>query len=259
MKKTRRPSTAGFTIMEVLMVSMLLFYLAYITFTAVRDLLDAKGRIDYRTDLGQVSRSLWSVMDRDLRNTFYITAEDLGWNPTLTEEEKRNNTPLPVKPIPQTLFQGTENQLLFSTRSHQRMSQDVPENEQHFVRYILERGKLIREESARAISRDDISNSKAFNKFDLLEDVTSLEFEYYNLEKERWDDAWDTNKAETLDRLPGAIKFKVVFTPKVEDDPSAKPVPVTVESTVVVTQRLFKEGPFAAATQRAQQNPPPNQ
>ncbi len=252
----RRKSSGGFTIMEILLVVLLLFYLVYTTFTTVRELLDSKLRIDYRTDMGQVSRSLWSVMDRDLRSAFYLTAEDLGWNPMpLTQKEIQDGVAPPVKPIPQTLFQGTRDQLLFSTRSHQRMSQDVPENEQHFVRLLVEREALLREESLRAISRDDISSEKNFRKFTLVEAVSSLEFEYYNPERDRWEEVWDTNKAETLDRLPGAIRFKVVFTPK-SDDPEAKPVPVTVESTVRITQRIYKEGPFAMPSQQKPQQAP---
>jgi len=250
---------AGFTLVEVLMVIILLFYLVYATFTAVRDLMDAKVRIDYRTDLGQVQRSLWSVMDRDLRNAFYVTAEDLGWNPippTKEELESGNPPPPPIKPIPQTIFQGTRDQLLFSTRSHQRMSQDVPENQEHFVRYLIENGKLKRSESFRAISRDDIPKTENFRDFDLVSDVTLLEFKYYNQERDRWEDSWDTNRAETLDKIPAAIRFKVVFSPKIEDDPEAKPVPVTVESTVRVTQRIYKEGSFEIPKVQTQARPP---
>jgi hypothetical protein len=186
-------------------------------------------------------------MDRDLRNAYYITAEDLGWNPqppTKEEIESGNPPPSPVKPIPSTIFQGTLNQIIISSRSHQRMSQDVPENEQHYVRYVLEGGKLKRSESARAINRDDIGNESNFHELTLLEDVATLEFKYYDQDRERWEESWDANRAETLDKIPGAVKFKVVFTPKVDDDPDAKPVPVTIESSIRITQRIYKGGPY---------------
>ena len=253
----KKSPTAAFTLIEVLMVIFLLFYLVYATFVSVRELMEAKGRIDYRTDQGQVQRSLWSIIDRDLRNAFYITAMDLGWNPQpQTQAEKDEGTPLPVKPIPATIFQGTLNQIIISTRSHQRMSQDVPENEQHFVRYVLEAGKLKRAESARAINRDDIGNETNFKEITLLEGVTTLEFKYYDQERERWEDSWDANRAETLDKIPGAVKFKVVFTPVLEDDPDAKPVPVTIESSIRITQRIYKEGSFEQPKAKSASNPP---
>jgi general secretion pathway protein J len=249
--------SAGFTLIEVLMVTILLFYLVYVTVTTTQELMETKVRVDYRVDLGQVQRSLWSIVDRDIRNAYYISAEDLGWNPqkpTKEEIESGNPPPPPVPPLPSTIFQGTNSQLLISTRSHQRMSQDVPENEQHYVRYVLESGKLIRSETARAVTTDDIAIKENFHEYTLLEDVKSLEFQYYDEDREKWEDAWDANRAETLKKIPGAVKFKIVFTPKVEDDPDAKPVPFTVESTIRVTQRMFKEAPFVQP--QAKNSPP---
>ena len=254
-------SKSGFTIIELLLVSILLFLLAYSTFMSIRSTMDVKKSIDSRTEILQSGRSLLELIDRDLRMSFFVDASDLGWNPKEINneagtggedtggdegEEPENPeaaVPPPPKPVTITIFQATRNELLFSTRSHQRMSADSPENEQHFVRYRLESGKLIREESLRAVSKDDISDEKQFRETVLIEDMKSIEFAFWNPRAQRWDDRWDTNSSENLDTLPEAVKVKLKYVPEALDDSQDATKEVEYETSVRMGQTLFKRGP----------------
>ena len=248
----RKSSQSGFTIIELLLVSLLLFMLAYSTFMSIRSTMSVKKSIDSRTEILQSGRALLELLDRDLRMAFFIDANDLGWNPKEINNEDggeegvvdvAGSEPPPPKPVPITIFQATRNELLFSSRSHQRMSADSPENEQHFVRYRLEQNKLIREESFRAISKDDITDEAQFRDSVLIEDVKSIDFSFWNSRAQRWDDRWDSNSSENLDTLPEAVRIKLKYVPELLDESQDATKEVEYETSVRVVQTVFKKGP----------------
>jgi len=242
---------SGFTLIEILLVTLLLFMLSYSTFMAIRSTMGTKRSIDNRTEILQSGRALIELMDRDLRATFFVDAGDLGWNPIYkdpneagTDPNDPDTEPPPPKPIPITIFQATSGELLFSTRSHQRMSADSPENEQHFVRYRRENNKLVREESFRAINKDDIGDEKQFRALDLIPNLKELTFEFWNEKGQRWEDRWDTNSSEFLDILPEAVKIKLVYVPEALNEGEDATKEVEYETTVRITQAMFKKGPL---------------
>ncbi|MEO5667541.1 MAG: type II secretion system protein GspJ [Bdellovibrionota bacterium] len=247
----------GFTIIELLLVSVLLFMLAYSTFMSIRSTMGVKRSIDSRTEILQSGRALLELIDRDLRMAYFVDAADLGWYSTPLDNEKAgggdeasesdsnpdSKAVPPPKPIPVTLFQATRNELLFSSRSHQRMSADSPEDDQHLVRYRVEQGKLIREESFRAISKDDITDEKQFRQTTLVDNLKSIDFTFWNARSQRWEDRWDTNSSENLDTLPEAVKVKVKYTPEALDESQDATKEVEYETAVRIVQTIFKRGP----------------
>jgi len=76
-----RSNQSGFTLIELLMVSLLLFMLAYATFMSTRSTMAVKRGVDSRTELLQSGRSVMELFSRDLRASFFVDANDLGWNP----------------------------------------------------------------------------------------------------------------------------------------------------------------------------------
>ena len=255
-----RSNQSGFTLIELLMVSLLLFMLAYATFMSTRSTMAVKRGVDSRTELLQSGRSVMELFSRDLRASFFVDANDLGWNPKQPKSEEERLAegetdparipiegeegyipPPPPKPVPVTIFQGTANELLFSTRSHQRMNADVPENNEHFVRYRVEGNQLIREESFRAINKDDVTDDRQFRSFVLLENLSSIEFSFWNQKAERWDDRWDTNSSDNLDELPDAVKVKLKYTPEKMEEGEGATKEVEYESAIRLTQKFYKE------------------
>ncbi len=250
---------SGFTLIELLMVSLLLFMLAYATFMSMRTTMAVKRGVDARTEILQSGRSVMELMARDLRATFFVDANDLGWHPkqpktleeiqavkgesaTIPQEGDADYVPPPPpKPVPVTIFQATANELLFSTRTHQRMNADIPENNEHFVRYRVEGKQFIREESHRAINKDDITDEKQFKSYILLENLTSIEFAFWNKQAQRWDDSWDTNSSENLDTLPDSVQIKLKYTPERLEEGENATKEVEYETAIRITQRTFKD------------------
>lgn len=231
---------AGFTLIEVLLVSALLAFLGMATFSAVRGTLRAKEDIDQRTEIVQSQRAVAAILERDIRAVFYQTPEDFVWEPVTPKADDPNPPPPAVKPLPVTIFQGKSNELFMSTRSHQRMSADSPENDQHFVTYQIHENRLVRAESRRAVSTYDREDKDRFDKLVLLNNVRSLEFKYYDRRTERWTDAWDTDKADPQYLLPGGVQINIEYMPDVEDTARRKVEAVRVMTAVALTEPMFR-------------------
>ncbi|MEZ4816253.1 MAG: type II secretion system protein GspJ [Bdellovibrionota bacterium] len=230
-KRRQRPFRSGFTLLEILLVTVLLFFLGYAVYTSVRATTNTKEIVESRSEILQEYRSAFGIIERDLRATYYQTAEDYGWyprkevasNPKEGEEpppplDPENETLIPTKPTPITLFQGKENTLFFTTRTHQRLSANSPENEEHFVFYELKNKELHRSESKRAIRVEDRQNPEDYRSFVLLENVISLKFSFWNPKQQRWVPDWDSEKSEFLNKVPEAVKVEIRFTPEYSSD-----------------------------------------
>jgi type II secretory pathway pseudopilin PulG len=226
--------SAGFTLLEILLVTVLLFFLTYAVYSSVKSTTTANQIVEAKSEVLQEFRSAFGILERDLRSTYYVTAEDYGWfprkqrpkpgtqqNPPNPDDPITEETP-PVKPTPITLFQGKENMLFFSTRTHQRLSANTPENEEHFVFYELKGQELHRSESKRAIRIEDRQNPADFRSFVLIDKVISLKFAFWNPKQNRWVPDWDSEKTEYLNKVPEAVRMEIKFTPEFDSDKGGK-------------------------------------
>lgn len=230
----------GFTLLEVLLVSLLLAMLGMATFSSVRGTLRAKEDIDQRTEIVQSQRAVVAILERDIRAAYYFVAEDFIWAPVTPKADDPNPPPPAVKPLPVTIFQGKSNELFFSARSHQRMAMDSPENEQHFVTYQIHNDELVRAESRRAASLYDRDDPEKFDRLTLLKNVKKLEFKYWDKRTDRWTDSWDTDKADASSPLPLAVQINLEFMPDVPDTARRKVESVKVSTSVALTDPMFR-------------------
>ncbi|MBS1984755.1 MAG: hypothetical protein JST16_11340 [Bdellovibrionales bacterium] len=250
MRASSPTPNSGFTLLEVLLVSLLLFFLATTLFQVVRATISAKEDIDQKTEILQGARAALSMMERDLRAAYLVTTEDLGWYPVTPKSD--GTIPAPVKPTPVTIFQGHESDVFFSTRTHQRLYVDAPENEEHFVTYQLSNDELIRAESARAVSLFDRENPDKFHQFKLLGGVKSFKLSYWDDKNDRWGDKWDTDGTDTKDTLPPAVKIYLEFLP---DPPanSRRKVEIMKLTLIVRPVEAVLKSPIAAFKTQAMQ------
>ena len=230
---------SAFTLLEILLVLVLLSFLSYSVYYSVKMTTKAKESVESRTETLQEFRSAFGILERDIRNTYYTTAEDFGWFPRKPVIDpitgQPDIPPPPPKPIPITVFQGKESTLLFSTRTHQRLSANAPENEEHFVFYTLKDGGLIRSESKRAISKTDRENPDDFRSFVLIDKVISLKFSFWSPRQGQWVSDWDSDKSEMLNQVPEAVKIELKFSPEYESEKGGKK---SKELTLVTAVRL---------------------
>lgn len=267
-RKTKKSS--GFSVIEVLLVSVLLFLLSYSTYMSIRGAMNTKISIDEKSTVMQSGRSVLQLIARDIRAAFFVDAKDLGWNPVTPKTEEQlqkegksaaeiseildNQDPIPATPVPLTLFQGTENELLFSARSHQRISADSPENEQHFVRYRIEGSSLIREESLRAIHKEEITSEDNWRQFTVLDTLQSLEFAYFNTKTQRWEESWDTNSSRNLDVLPVLVRIKLNYKAESDQEGEEMDNELSFEMTVRILQTAFKAEPVKWPERSTEEN-----
>lgn len=232
-------SQNAFTILEFLLVAFLLVLLAMTTFNSVRDTIRTKEMIDYRTENLQSARAVLSLIDRDIRAAFFVKAEDLTWR--VAKPTKPDVVyPEPIKPRTVTIFQGKTTEIFFSAGSHQRMSVDVPENEQHFVTYQLNGSELIRGETSRATRVEDREDTPQFRQFTLLTKVKSLKFEYFDLKRDKWVEAWDTESADYFERMPIAVKVTLEYTPEVENVDDKTKETVSISTVIKILEAGLK-------------------
>ncbi|HVJ64995.1 MAG TPA: type II secretion system protein, partial [Bdellovibrionota bacterium] len=67
---------SGMTLLEVLMVTGLLSFVALSVFVSVRSMVDAKRTVDSKSESTQEFRAILSLMTRDVQTAFFNTAAD---------------------------------------------------------------------------------------------------------------------------------------------------------------------------------------
>lgn len=233
---------AGFTLLEVLLASLLLAFLALTLFSTVRETLLVREDIDLKTETLQTARASFTLLERDIRAAYFLTPEDLGWNPKQPADWPKDQPWVaPPRPAAVTIFQGKNNEVFFNSRTHQRLSVDSPENEEHFVTYQLHGDELVRAESARAVNIYDREDPDRFHQFIVVNHVKTFKLTYYDSRAERWQDDWDTEKPEFKERLPDAVKIEMEFSPDEENSSARrKPKPIKIASVVAPAYSTFK-------------------
>ncbi len=258
------PNKSGMTLLEVLMVTVLMFFIVYAVFGSIKSITKANESVQTKSAVLQEFRSAFGILERDLRSAYYSTAEDYGWfprkekpqgNPPPPPDPNEAQLPPPTKPTPITLFQGKENMLFFSTRTHQRLSANSPENEEHFVFYELKNNELHRSESKRAIRIEDRQNPEEFRSYVLIDKVVSVKFSFWNLKQQRWVTDWDSEKSEFLNRLPEAVKLEIKFTPEFATEKGSSARELFLISAVRLNEASYRNITWSSSSSTAA-NPP---
>lgn len=250
MKKNNNPSKSvnlrsGFTLLEVLLVSVLLFFLALTTFSAVRSTFRTKTAIDERSSRLQPARAVLGILERELRNAFFYTPEDLIWFPTRPRRPNEDVAPPPPpRPAVVTIFKGKKNEVFFTSNMHQRSSANVPQNEQSFVTYQLVGDELVRAESSRAVAAWDREDESKFRKLTVLENIKRFELSYYDSKKGDWVEQWDSESVDQKDRLPEAVEVSLEYTPEENTTAPSRTGSNTVllKTTIALLQAALQRG-----------------
>ncbi len=116
-----------------------------------------------------------------------------------------------------TMMKGKEDEVTFSTFSHQPMWADANESDQTVVVLSVDTDR--RDKGARSLFRRELrrpSNERVESEpaeVDvLLRGVESFELEYWDWKDKDWQPSWDTSKADTeKDRLPTRIRITIEY------------------------------------------------
>jgi type II secretory pathway pseudopilin PulG len=248
----------GFTLLEILMVILLLFFISITIFSTMRSMVNIKEQIDFSTEIYQTNRAVLGQWERDFQRIFFTRAADLGWkpikkdpnNPDPQDSAQLEDTPpdndtgfdnaSSSEPIPISIFQGAKDTVFFSTATHQRLYQNAPENEQHFVTYQILENNLVRAESDRAVNATDRDNTDKYKRFTLIENIKSFQIEYYDTRAQKWTDKWDSQNAESLDRVPGAVKLTLEYMPAKAENSRFTPKLQTLSTSFRLAEDSFR-------------------
>jgi general secretion pathway protein J len=194
---------SGFTLLEVLLALTIFSIIALATSQQINVIRNTK-----ETALGQIEqltgmRSALAVIRDDLSQSFHIRYNDLGQflRPRVEKGEA----------VPHTIFDGRKNQLIFTSLSHRNYYAGRKDSEQTEISYFLENQKgsdkntLFKRESPLI----DGNLFEGGTVYTLLENVTRLEFQFWDDKLSKWGDDWNSDAGTTRDIFPRAIKILV--------------------------------------------------
>ncbi len=189
------PRAPGFTLLEVMIAMAITAAIGAMTLGAFQQV-DRAGEISRaQGDRYAAARLALTRLARETSMAF------------LSEHYDKNR----IRERP-TLFKGREDELLFTTFSHQRLTRDARESDQAVVEYALQadpdhpgQQALFRREKARVDDEPDRGGRR-----DLVADhVTRFRIEYWDASRKDWVREWSTRSTERANQLPSRVRFEL--------------------------------------------------
>lgn len=194
-------SQAGMSLMEILVAIFLLSMIGLATADTVWRSHRTRQTLQRINDVYHSARVVMDRMARELA-TAYIAKPLPG-----PDQSK----------IPQTIFKAKDespvNRLTFSSFSHIRIVRNAKESDQNVVTYY---GKPHPKKSGvyrlfrRSKTVIDGKPEEGGRAFEMLDNLVSLEFKYWDKRKTDWQKDWDTTRIEYGNRLPPMVQIKMV-------------------------------------------------
>lgn len=193
----------GFTLIEAVISVAILGFIGTLVFGTFSRAMDARQRAEEITDHYHQVRQAMLRMSREISMAFLSTQRDCQ------------------DPRTRTIFVGHNAsngmRLDFTSFSHFKMVADANESDQNELSYFIDddpdnHGKmaLLRREQNRIDEEPDEGGVTQL----LAENVTHLEFEFYDPTTDRWVDNWDSSNSDFKNRLPMFVSIKMKVSGK---------------------------------------------
>lgn len=218
----------GFTLVEVVIAVSILAVLSLLTQQSIQQAVKQKTKIQGNLERSSELRSAFKVIERDIQMAFHHRGvNDLVSNNNLNNPKNNNNnnninsnisTPNP-NVVGNTVFKGTKDRLDFTSLNNARIYEGSFESDQNEIGYYTaECRKLTKPDETstclwRRVSKiidDDVTEGGV--EVVLLENVSNLEFKYYNNQIQEWIEEWisdQTQDSRTASRFPDAVEILV--------------------------------------------------
>lgn len=193
----------GFTLLEVLLALAIFSLIALTTSHQINVIRLTKEAALKQIEQFDAMRSAIAIMRSDIGQSFHKRYNDFGTQFALRLSRGDQ--------VPHTLFDGRKNQIIFTTLSHRNYYIDRKDGQQSEISYFLEdrsipnRKSLMKRESPLI----DGNLFEGGNIYSLLENVTQLEFQYWDDKLSKWTDDWNSDAGVTRDLFPKAVKIKL--------------------------------------------------
>ncbi|MBI5502001.1 MAG: prepilin-type N-terminal cleavage/methylation domain-containing protein [Deltaproteobacteria bacterium] len=204
----RRPPTAGrrphaspgMTLIEVMLALSIAAGIATFIYVSARDVTKTKARIEGDAERVREAQAALDMFGRDLRS---------AW---LSGHKK------PLQPIVDSVFVGEDDdpidRVTLTTFTHLHRLYDANDSDQADVSWFgvddPDDGRVMHLARRESASPDDTPLEGGETRI-LVHDVVLFELQYYDVERDEWEDEWDTTQATAQpQRLP--LQVRVLLT-----------------------------------------------
>lgn len=175
MRISRRNSSDGFTLVEVMISVAILTMVAAMVYSTIAVTLTAQDTAQKVHEMYHAGYVAMTKMTRDLTNAF------LSRHVSVLERDR------------ETVFLGRDDEVTFTYLGHFRWFAEEPESDQGVVSYYVKSKQLIRREKTVIDDRPEKGGVEDV----LAYGVKKLEFQYWDPEQEDWVDDWKAEMEET--------------------------------------------------------------
>ncbi len=217
-----RQNSAGFTLIELLISLAIFTVIGIATVKHIQQIQNTKTLAFRDLDSYSDSRSALSLLRSDLGQAFHVLYDDLG--------EENKQAVFQNQQVAHTVFDGRKSELIFTALSHRSYYRGRRETDQTEISYFLQRKEKSRFPSLmkRESEMIDANLFEGGSIFTLLDDVSVLEFEYWDDKAQRWVQDWNSDGGAYRDQFPKSVKVKIEISK--ENQPK-----FTVETQIKVT------------------------
>lgn len=219
----------GFTLVEALIAVVILGFIAILTYGTFARAMQARDRAEAITSRYHQIRGAMQRMANELSMAF-ITAHR-GCDDPRTE----------------TIFIAGRSsngmRIDFTSFSHFKTRADANESDQNELSYFVDthpddsqRTALMRREQIRI---DEDPEEGGVEQI-LAEDVTNIEFEFYDAKEDRWEDEWDSTNMDQKHRLPMFVAIKLKsLDPQGEEELFVTKTRIFVKNEILIPMTGF--------------------
>jgi general secretion pathway protein J len=194
MKRSPRP-WRFFSLIEVLIAASLLAIIGALLMQSLSSSMDAKDAIETTSNRFHVVRAGVSRVVDEL-SMAYLS----GNRPT---------NGLEIRAI--TGFRGDRDRIDFTALGYVARIEDEKKSDQRQLSYFLDNDPRTRTKSLMRREQANIDDDfeEGGRTLTLIPNVQSIEFQYWDPQKDAWADKWDAAGSE-LDRLPSRVRIEIV-------------------------------------------------
>jgi type II secretion system protein J len=199
----KRHNPNGFTLIEVLLALAIFTIIGLATVRQIQSIMLTKNTAFQEIDMYNGVRTAISIMGSDLSQAFHVLYDDLGADAKQAVMEST--------PSPHSIFDGRKNEMVFTSLSHRVYYAERKETQQTEISYFLQQrqGEALPSLMKRDSGFIDADLYKGGPIYAILDNVTQLEFQYWDEKTQKWVDDWNSDGQALRDRFPYAVKMKL--------------------------------------------------
>ena len=199
MKRARHTRARGFTLIEVMIAVSISAIIGVLVAGSFQRTIYAKDLIESQDERYSAVRLAMTRMSREISMAFL--------------SERYDHKRFRERP---TIFKGNDSgdrdSLIFTAFAHERLFRDAKESDQSLLEYKLDTDPdhqglyaLFRREKVHLDTDPERGGTLAM----LCDNVTSLDFAYWDWKKKDWTNEWSTASAERASQLPLRVRIRL--------------------------------------------------